>query len=305
LHDVGVSGLALLAFLGDGSTLHGGPHKDVVTRGVRWLREQQDIETGLIGEEIGHNFLYDHSIASLAICEAYYFSKSALLRGTAQMSVNYIMRARNPYGAWRYEVPPNGDNDTSVTGWMVFALASAADAGLKVDDDAFVGALTWIEDATDPATGRVGYDSMGSVSSRINGLNDHFPPEKGEAMTAVGLLCRFFLGQDPAETPVMSKHAELLSRTPPEWDPEGYGCDMYYWYYGSYAMYQMGGRHWKEWNRAMKSAVVESQRRDGAHTGSWDPVGPWGHSGGRVYSTATMALCLEVYFRYARVIGAR
>ena len=55
----------------------------------------------------------------------------------------------------------------------------------------------------------------------------------------------------------------------------------------------------------MKKAVLASQRRDGAHEGSWDPVGPWGHSGGRVYSTALMVLCLEVYFRYSRVLGAR
>jgi hypothetical protein len=83
------------------------------------------------------------------------------------------------------------------------------------------------------------------------------------------------------------------------------GCDMYYWYYGSYAMFQMGGRHWKAWNKAMKTAVLDSQRQDGAHLGSWDPVGPWGMKGGRVYSTASMVLCLEVYFRYGKVLGAR
>ena len=57
----------------------------------------------------------------------------------------------------------------------------------------------------------------------------------------------------------------------------------------------MGGRHWKAWNKALKPAVVDSQRRDGDFMGSWDPAGPWGFEGGRVYSTALMALCLEVY----------
>jgi hypothetical protein len=55
----------------------------------------------------------------------------------------------------------------------------------------------------------------------------------------------------------------------------------------------------------MKTAVLDSQRQDGAHYGSWDAVGPWGMKGGRVYSTATMVLCLEVYFRYGKVLGAR
>ncbi len=303
-HDVGVTGLALLAFLGDGHTTSEGAYREVVTRGVKWLRDQQDPELGLIGKPSSRDFIYDHALATLAICETYYFSKSPLIRRVAQDAVDYIVEARNPYGAWRYDVPPIGDNDTSITGWMVFALTSAKEAGLKVDPAAFQGALAWIDEVSDPATGRVGYDSFGSLSSRTSS-NEHFPREKGEALTAVGLLCRIFLGQDPGEHEIMRKHAELLRRVPPLWDPEGFGCDMYYWYYGTYAMYQMGGNYWTAWNSEMKRAVLESQERDGDQKGSWDPVGPWGFAGGRVYSTALMTLCLEVYFRYAKVLGGR
>ena len=32
--------------------------------------------------------------------------------------------------------------------------------------------------------------------------------------------------------------------------------------------------------------------------GSWDPDTVWGGYGGRVYTTAMAALCLEVYYRY-------
>jgi hypothetical protein len=305
LHDVGVTALALLAFLGDGNTMRRGPYKENVTKGIKWLREQQDFETGLIGEEIHHAFLYDHAIATLTLCEAYYFGKSPLIKGTAQKAVNYILKARNPYGAWRYDVPPLGDNDTSITGWMVFALKSAEEAKLKVEKDAFTGALNWIDEMTDLGNGRVGYIESGGESSRITGVNDNFPTEGGEAMTAVALLSRFFLGQDPKSTPEMGQHADLMLRSLPEWDSKGLTNDMYYWYYGSYAMYQMGGKHWEGWNKAMKKAVLQSQRTDGDAKGSWDPNGPWGHSGGRVYSTASLVLCLEVYFRYAKVLGAR
>ncbi|MFT4540958.1 MAG: hypothetical protein ACI841_003830 [Planctomycetota bacterium] len=304
-HDVGVTGLALLAFLGDGNTMKRGPYKEIVIRGIRWLRSQQDFDNGLIGEEIGHAFIYNHAIATLAICETYYIDKSPLIKGTAQKAINYITRARNPYGVWRYDVPPVGDNDSSVTGWMIFALKSAQEAGLKIDEEAYNAAMNWFDEVTDVGNGRVGYTLPGELSSRVTGINDHYPPEKGEAMTSVGLLCRFFLGQDPDKEPVMKQHADLLKKTLPEWDPEGFGCDMYYWYYGSYAMYQMGGSHWKAWNEAMKPAVLKSQRKDGDFLGSWDPVGPWGYAGGRVYATATMVLCLEVYFRYAKVLGAR
>ena len=191
---------------------------------------------------------------------------------------------------------------------MVFALTAAREAGIDVDPAAFDGALAWIDEVTDPASGRVGYDSYGSRSSRVVGLNDHYPVAGTEAMTAVGLLCRVFLGQDPAETPVMERHADLLLSALPVWQEDGLTNDVYYWYYGTYAMFQMGAqrsRWWTAWERALKDAVLETQRAGGDARGSWDPDGPWGHVGGRVYSTALSTLTLEVYFRYGRVLGAR
>lgn len=303
-HDVGLTGLALLAFLGDGSSSNNGPHREIIARGLRWLHEQQDPDTGLIGDSSAHDFIYDHAIATLAICENLYFAKSPIMGRTAQRAVNYIVRARDPYGAWRYDVPSIGSADTSVTGWMVFALAAAKDAGVTVDPAAFEGALSWLDEVTDPATGRTGYHSYGSLSSRTT-ANEHFPREGGEAMTAVALLCRFFLEQTPEEEPIMERQAELLRRNPPEWNPEELGCDMYYWYYGSYAMFQIGGKHWRDWNESMKRALLPSQRQDGDAKGSWDPIGPWGRPGGRIYSTALMTLSLEVYYRYASGVAAR
>jgi len=68
----------------------------------------------------------------------------------------------------------------------------------------------------------------------------------------------------------------------------------------------MGGQDWDVWQRKMLDAVVNTQRRDGDEAGSWDPqFDPWGHRGGRVYSTAIMTLCLEVYQRYDRLSSTR
>lgn len=305
-HDVGVTGLSLLAFMGDGHTTRRGSYKEVVTKAVKWLRQQQDPESGLIGENSNTSFLYDHSIATLAMCEAYYFSKSPILASSAQRASRYIGQARNPYGVWRFAASPMGDNDTSITGWMIFALKSAEEGLLKVNSAAFTGAINWLDEVSDPVTGRVGYSSIGKPSFRQAGLNEEYPRDSTEAMTAVGLLCRFFLKQDPDKEDMMKKHADLMLKVLPEWDAEeGLSNDLYYWYYGTYAMYQMGGKHWTTWNEAMKAAILGSQEKSGSAKGSWDPNGPWGMVGGRVYSTALCVLCLEVYFRYAKVIGTR
>ena len=39
--------------------------------------------------------------------------------------------------------------------------------------------------------------------------------------------------------------------------------------------------------------------------GSWDPAGPFSAEGGRVYVTTLNTLCMEVYYRYGRVVGMR
>lgn len=304
-HDTGVTGLALLAFLGDGHTMTRGHYRDTVVRGIRRLIADQDRETGALAMEVGQGYMYDHAIATLALAEALYATPSTTLKARAQSAVNYITRARNPYRVWRYSHRPDGLNDTSVTGWMIFALKAAEEAGLKVDREAYAAAIEWFDEVTDPTTGRAGYTEPGSLSSRVPGLNDDFPTDKAEALTAVTLLCRYFLGQTPEDTPIMEKHAELLAQSLPEWNPEAKVSDMYYWYYGSYALYQVGGSRWNKWNKALKAAVIDSQRKDGSHMGSWDPIGPWGHSGGRVYSTATMVLTMEVYYRYSRLLGSR
>jgi hypothetical protein len=313
MHDVGVTSLALLAFLGDGNSTSTGPYADTVRRAVVWLASQQRKKNGRLffskaspgGKPVYFDaHMIDHMIAAQALAEASASSPSPVLRAAATEAVGCVEAARNPYGAWRYDVPPNGESDSHATGWAVAALHAAEKAGIDFHASAKTDALVWFDSMTDASTARIGYVIPGSESARTTDENMHYPASKGEALTAAGLFSFFLLGQDPAQRPMMERYAELIIKKPPEWDPESFGCDMYYWYQGTYAMFQMGGMHWKGWNAAMKEAVVDSQRQGGHLAGSWDPVGPWGYKGGRVYATALMSLCLEVYWRHPRMVEA-
>ena len=300
VHDVGITALALLAFLGDGHTMRSGTHKDVVKKAVIWLRQQQG-KNGLFGTNASHDFIYGHAIATYAMCEAYGLSKYRSLRKNAQMAINYLESHRNPYACWRYQ-PRDNDNDISVTGWCIMAYKSAKDFGLDVNATALKTSANFLDELTDPVTGRTGYTRRGELSSRHPG--DHrtrFPIEKGEALTAVGLFCRFFLGQKPKEVETMKLAADTILQKPPVWDKQG-SVDHYYWYYGTYALYQMGGKWWNQWQKKLTKSVVDTQRKDGNFKGSWDAAGVWGEDGGRVYSTAMLALTLEAYYRYTRLV---
>jgi hypothetical protein len=305
LYDVGVSGLSLLAFLGAGYTDRGkltDPYVKNVSKGLRFLMSVQD-EEGCFGSRSSKHFMYNHAIATLAMAEAFWMTRNPRYKRSAQEALDFIARARNPYLAWRYE-PRGGENDMSVTGWMVMALKSGKYAGLLIDPDAFEGARRFVDKMTDPEFGVVGYDSPGGAAARPEGLQNRFPAERTASMTAVGILTRMFLGEPP-DSAMVKKGATVCLALPPEWNPDDGSIDMYYWYYGSLALFQVGGSSWKRWNKAMVPAIVKSQhgKDSGSREGSWDPVGPWGPDGGRVYSTALMVMCLEVYYRYDRVFG--
>jgi hypothetical protein len=75
---------------------------------------------------------------------------------------------------------------------------------------------------------------------------------------------------------------------------------VYYWYWGTLAMSQLGGPRWERWNTSLKAVAIDHQVKRGCAAGSWDPKDPWGDEGGRVYSTSLMTLCLESYYRYPK-----
>jgi hypothetical protein len=303
--DAGVTGLALLAFLGYGFDSHSkGPDGDAVRRGLLFLRSVQDAQ-GCFGSTADVRHTYAHACATIAMCEAYAATKQVLWKKSAEAAVGYVNACQNPYRGWRYGKRP-GDDDSSVTGWMLMALKAAKDAGIAVNDRSMKDGLAYIDSLTDPDTGRTGYVRQGEAPVRPEGMQARWPGAESESLTAVAMCSRIFC--DAWENnALMTAGAELLSKKLPVWDEAKGTIDMYYWYYGTLVMHQLGGARWEAWNRSLKPAVVDQQIASaaGCAEGSWDPKDPWGEEGGRVYSTALMTLCLEVYYRYPRVFGTR
>ena len=297
VHDVGATGLSMLALLGSGSTLRQGPYKEHLKKAAKWLQEQQQ-ENGLFGVNASHDFIYDHAIATYAMCEAYGLSNYQMLKPAAQKGLDYLESHRNPYSVWRYQ-PRDNDNDTSVTTWALLAMASGNQFGLNVNQEAMKIVGVWYDQVTTP-DGRAGYTKAGEPSSRKPG--DHstrFPPESGEAMTAAALFGRLILGQTKKDHPILKVAADRVAAKPPQWQP-GH-VDAVYWFFGSFAMYQMGGKHWETWRRGLDELVAH-QQREGNAKGSWDPEGVWDEDGGRIFVTALYALSLQTAARAARLV---
>ena len=294
-HDTGVTGLALLAFLGAGETHETPRHGRAVKEGLQFLVGLQDRE-GCYGTREWSHFVYGHAIAALAVAEAYRITGSPLYRIPTRKAVSFIAACQNPYLGWRYGVRPQ-ESDTSVTGWMVEVLRSAAEAGEDVPEETFLGALAWLDGVTEREHGRVGYTEKGDGPCRPQEYMDLYPADRTEAMTGSGVHTRFLCGQG-REHPLVTKGVDLLKKCLPAW---GLGSvDFYYWRFGTLAMRDAAwDEDWKAWRLATEGALIPRQvgEAGGCARGSWDAADPWKDEGGRVYSTAMAALALEACAR--------
>ncbi len=280
--DTGITGLALLAFLGAGHTHLDGTHRKTVLRGLEFLLRRQAPSGNLAGDATLYARMYCHAMATFALSEAYAMTGDERLLAAAERAVRYSMAAQDiATGGWRYQ--PGDEGDTSQLGWQVMALRSAKLAGIKVHDETWHRVRRFLH----------------SVSSGIHGGLASYRPRAApsRAMTAEALVCRQLSGQAPNDRADQEAVDYVLQELP------GDGrVNLYYWYYATLGLFQDQGPGWESWNRALATALVPRQETTGKMTGSWSTDTVWGGSGGRVYTTAMGALCLEVYYRYARPV---
>ncbi|MGO8690012.1 MAG: prenyltransferase/squalene oxidase repeat-containing protein [Thermoguttaceae bacterium] len=276
--DSAMTALALLAFLGSGETHRDGPHREAVRRGLEYLLSVEGGDGNLSGQTDIFARMYSHAMAAFALSEAYAMTGDGRLRDGVGRAVAYTLAAQDAAGGgWRYR--PGDPGDTSQLGWQWMALKSADLAGIRSGEPARQGIMRFLR----------------SVSSGdYGGLASYRPGEQAtRTMTAEALVCWQFLGM-AREDPASNEAGDFLLGQLP-----GQGAvNVYYWYYGTLAMYQLQGEYWRRWNQALQTQLLGSQRKAGALAGSWDPDATWGGYGGRIYSTSLSALCLEVYYRF-------
>ena len=285
------TGLALMCYLGAGQTHKEGEYKQNVFKGLSFLIRNMKFEKGQGSWYAGSggkglDDMYAHGIASIVMCEAYGMTKDPALRDAAQAGINFLGYAQNPStGGWHYA--PQGLGDTSVVGWQMMALKSAAMSGFAVDLDVVRKANFFLDQMSFDEGASYHY----SFSSKSRG-SDYRP-----STTACAILCRMYSGF-PKDHPSIKAAVAKFSQAGPS------KTGTYYNYYATQVMKQVGGKEWESWNVRMRDQLLSTQTTTGHAAGSWF----WedGHStnaGGRLYTTCMATMMLEVYYRYMPLYG--
>lgn len=275
--NLGATGLGLLPFLGAGNTHREGKYKEVVQNGLYFLMNNMHAHEnvpGALNDPVPAG-MYSHGICAIALCEAYGMTDDKGLEAPAQASLDFIAYAQDPVGGgWRYL--PRQPGDTSVVGWQLMALKSGQLSYLRIDPRTVAGASHFLDTVQTDSGAGYGYQT----------------PTAGTGTTAIGLLCRMFMGWKRDNVALMRGVQSLGDRGPSN-------TDMYYNYYATQVMSHYGGDPWEKWNPRMRDFLIKEQAAGGHEKGSWHFAGAHGsEEGGRHYSTALATMILEVYYRH-------
>jgi hypothetical protein len=313
-YDAGLTGLAVLALLGAGTSasaplvVHGSKPEvsfdtwACTTRAVGWLMAKHDEH----GSASGGRLLYDDCIAAAALCEAYCVGKDWKVHEAARRLLEFVeqSQAGNPHGkslwGWRY-LPKDSKSDTSVTCWAVRAFDSAGRADIRVPKGAAAGALDFVKWVTGSG-GLVGYMDPTQSGDKVTGAHDDFKYHLG-TMTALAVQVRLLADPKPdAATAAWLKEAvDVLLRDLPAAD-EPMAIDYYWWYQATEAWDALGSHGFKPlaesgaaWRTALRDALLTLQSAPGeaCASGGWLAPDRWSFGGGPVYATAINVLTLE------------
>ncbi len=306
--ETAATALALLSFQGAGYTHRQFKYEKTCGRALAWMIQNQrpngDLYVRTDPKSDGNAWLYSHSIATLALCEAYGMTQDESIKKNAQSAINFLIQSQDPQGGgWRYQ--PKIGSDTSVTGWCMMALKSAELSGLQVSKESYQRISKWLEGSQASENQKYLYRYNWQAADTPATRHGRVPTP---VMTSVGLLMRLYLGWR-RDNPDMQRGTDwLVERLPSEGTVQNPQRDTYYWYYATQVMFHMGGDRWKTWYGSLYPMLIRTQKKNGEYVGSWEPNGripdAWGRFGGRLYVTTLNLLSLEVYYRHLPIYDA-
>lgn len=317
---VGTSALCTLAFFGAGCGPAKGRYRGVVSRAMEYLLSRQMPN----GDYAPNDLIggYNRPIALQAYAEAEMASvEDPQYLPFIQRGADFLASIQSDKAGWRYRVVDNA-NDTSVVAWVLFACKAAEKAKARVRRSVFEGCdLVLTHDSVRPVEQRedfirdvdpnYAFDvSFGKPYYEFHTGYQDDKFTKNQATTALGLMSRILLGYRRSHpfcigsaNKVLTKQAPPLPKKAGDWN--GYNLDyqypMYFLYYATLAMHQMGGKFFSEWDKLLREILPGTQEKQGCERGSW---ASWGIDGifSRMYTTAIGAMTLETYYRYAPIL---
>jgi hypothetical protein len=257
-HPVAANALAGIAFLAGGVTEDVGPADQ-----TRALRRGTDLLLALQTDsgyfDDGASAMYGHGFATLYLAELYGMTRRHRgdLRSALERAIRLIERAQSRNGGWDY-TPRHEDaggrdfSDTSITVCQTMALRAARNLGIAVDTEVVALARAYIASAQ---------NEDGGFRYRQH-FKRYLQEESALPRSAAGVCVLYSLGDYRAAQ--IQKGFDYLYKN---YRSPLISFPYYGHYYCSQAMFQAGGKYWREYFPWVRESLLRKQNADG----SWDP----------------------------------
>jgi len=276
--NTGVTALACLAFMAEGSRPRIGRFGKPLDRGLEFLLKNVKRGSGVIaGKGSNPNGpMYEHALSTLALL----FACGDLpwkpeTRTVLSNALEAIKKSQRQDGGWRYLITNVGHSDMSVTGNVLWVLRAAKKCGFTVRQESLERGVEFVEDCALPD---------GTFRYRQWGL--HASPSLGG--TGIIALCNQGKTDHMLIAPARDRIAYEYRRYTVD-DLKERRYFVYGAFYASLAMYMCGDRAWIPWFHKASEVLAAMQRKDGEL---------YDEHGNTVYPTAMAAMILQAPLGY-------
>ncbi len=272
--NVGITSLACMAFMANGSQPGRGEFGENIDRGLHFVlasvRADGYITAG------GRSRMYEHGFAALFLGQAYGMTQRPDVGEKLRLAIALIQRAqKRADGGWRYDPTPGRRSDISVTVCQIMALRSARNAGIKVPKTCIDRAIKYVKLSCLPD---------GSFSYMLPGTN-----RGSYALLSAGVSSLYGAGE--FDCPELKRALARFKETTPRNIPRRGPMSHYYFYahyYAAQAAFHAGGEHWSQYYPAITRELLANQASDGR----------WSSTFGNTFATAMACLVLQLPYQY-------
>jgi prenyltransferase beta subunit len=284
--NVAITSLAGLAMMAGGHQPGCGTYREVVTKALRYVLDQDDGRGYLISRTgTSHGPMYGHGFGTLFLAEIYGMVNSQplrdRLRDTLKQAVKLIVDHQNGEGGWRY-LPTSRDADISVTICQIMALRAARNAGFYVPKSTVDQCIRYVKQCQ---------QHDGGFRYQMQGGTSQF------ARSAAGVVALYCAGV--YKGPEVEGGLRYLMHFKPGHVYPHQEMQLHYYYghyYAAQAMWTAGGTYWAEWYPAIREELIN-------HGDHQKQLGCWtDHRFSSEYATAMACIILQIPNNYLPIL---
>lgn len=306
--DLGIVSLGAMAYLSAGYGPDEGKYKDNVRKALDYVVGNAR-PSGLLNISNERRDMYNHGLSTFVLTQAYGMTRDRRIGKALDKALKLIAQVQCDDGGWDYVAKrQRRGHDLSLAVMQAKALRGAMDIGLDIPPRTIQLAIKYVRDLYRPeskrADGRYKQFAEADPLAAYPGRFTYNGSKGTTAMAAAGVVCLQEFGQygdwrilRSADAVAYDIHKRLKLRS-------GHApFDAYTLYYAAQAIYQVGGKRWRESYPKLRDGAVKTQARsdDPRVDGSWEG-GRLSGTPGKCFGTSVAVFTLSIPNRYLPIL---